>query len=209
MLGQPALVACLVRGNPQGVAFLAQQRVAAIARTVGLDRELFREVHDETAFRIELANRMKALHEMAFLFDPRQGRRTHAGHDAHVGNDVGRVGDLDATARQRRADRTHAVGDDIHRAATHAAVEQRVDLGMRIGRRHPVVVGAGVVAVTGAHEGKVLDARDVVWVGAVQPAVGMGPRIERMQRAVGLHLFDQRRVLGVAAIAPVDRIGLG
>ena len=59
----------------------------------------------------------------------------------------GRVGDLHAATRQRRIDRAHAVRDHVHRAAAHAAGEQRVHLRVRLGRRHPVVVRAGVVAL--------------------------------------------------------------
>ena len=57
----------------------------------------------------------------------------------------GRVGDLDAATRQRRIDRAHAVRDHVHGAAAHAAGEQRVHLRVAVGRRHPVVVRAGVV----------------------------------------------------------------
>jgi hypothetical protein len=74
--------------------------------------------------------------------------------------------------------------------------------------RHPVVVGAGGVAVAGADEGQVLDAGDVARVGTVQPAAGVGLGIERQQGAVGGHPCDQGVVLGLAAVAPVDAVGL-
>src|SRR5690606_19509511 len=68
---------------------------------------------------------------------------------------------------------------------------------------------AGVVALRGADEGQVLDPRHVIRVGAVQPAARVGLVVEADQRAVGLHAGDQGRVFGVAAVAPVDRVGAG
>ena len=46
MLGQPALVAGHLRRDPQRVALLAQQRVAAVAGAVAPDRALLGEVGD-------------------------------------------------------------------------------------------------------------------------------------------------------------------
>ena len=45
----------------------------------------------------------------------------HAGHDAHVGDDVGRIGDLDADVGDVGSHRTHAERDHVHRAPLHAA----------------------------------------------------------------------------------------
>ena len=47
VLGEPALGARLPARDPQRVAFLAEQRVAAVARTEALDRQLLGEMHDE------------------------------------------------------------------------------------------------------------------------------------------------------------------
>jgi hypothetical protein len=41
----------------------------------------------------------------------------HAGHDPHVGHDVGRVGDLDPDLADRRADRAHRERDDVAASA--------------------------------------------------------------------------------------------
>ena len=46
VLGQPALVAGHHAGDAQGVALLAEQRVAAVAGAVGPDRALLGELHD-------------------------------------------------------------------------------------------------------------------------------------------------------------------
>ena len=50
VLCEPAFIAGHGRGDAQRVALLAQQRVAAVARTVGHDGALFREVHDPLVF---------------------------------------------------------------------------------------------------------------------------------------------------------------
>jgi hypothetical protein len=80
------------------VTLLAEQRVAAVAGADALDREFFREVHDEAPIGAQIADRVQAFHERAVTLDPAQRRRAHARHDAHVGDDVGAVGDLDAAA---------------------------------------------------------------------------------------------------------------
>ena len=50
-----------------------------------------------------------------------RGRRAaDARHDPHVDDDVRRIGELDADLRHRRTDRSHAEGQHIHGAATHA-----------------------------------------------------------------------------------------
>ena len=48
----------------------------------------------------------------------------HPGHDPHRGRDVGGVGQLDADLGDRRADRAHREGDDVHGAALHRAAEE-------------------------------------------------------------------------------------
>ncbi|EEF93412.1 hypothetical protein CATMIT_01959, partial [Catenibacterium mitsuokai DSM 15897] len=92
VLGQPAFVAGLVRGDAQRVALLAEQGVAAVARAERLDGQLIREMHDEAALGIELADRMQAAHERVAAFDALERGRAHTRHRAHVGHDVRRIG---------------------------------------------------------------------------------------------------------------------
>jgi hypothetical protein len=89
VLGQPTFLARLPAGDAQRMALLAQQRIAAIAGAVGLDRQLFREMHDVASLGVELAGGVQALDETAFALDPRLRRRAHARHQAHVGHDIG------------------------------------------------------------------------------------------------------------------------
>ena len=132
VLGEPALGACLPARDSQRVAFLAEQGIAAVARTEALDRQLLGEVHDESPLRVELAGGMQSLHEFPLARDALEGGPSHPGHEPHVEHHVGAVGDLDAASGERRIERPHAIGDHVHRASLHPAREQRVHLGMRL-----------------------------------------------------------------------------
>ena len=99
VLGHPALGAGLPAGDAQRMALLAEQRVAAIARAVAHDGQVFREMHDVAAVRVEFADRVPAADEAAVAGDALERGAAHAGHDAHVGGHVGAVGHLDAAAR--------------------------------------------------------------------------------------------------------------
>ena len=126
----------------------------------------------------------------------------------HVEHHVGAVGDLHAAAGVGRIDRAHAVGHHVQRAALHAAVEQRVHLGVGFVRRHPVVVRAGVFRVGRADEGQVLDARHVAGMRAGEVAVGEGLLVERREFLARDQLVAQPRGLGRRAITPVDAVRL-
>ena len=101
VLGHPALAAGLPAGDPQRVALLAEQRVAAVAGAVALDLERLRKMHDEATFRIQLAGRVQAADEGAIAPDALERGRAHARHQLHAGRDIGAVSDLDAAARKR------------------------------------------------------------------------------------------------------------
>ena len=55
------------------------------------------------------------------LVDLGEDGRADAGHDAHVDDDVGGVGELHADLRHGRADGAHAEGQHVHGAAAHGA----------------------------------------------------------------------------------------
>ena len=123
VLGHPALVARHGAGDAQREALLAEERVAAVAGADAPDEPLLREVHDEAALRAtgRRANGGRA----------RSRRRppswssaacAHARHDPHVGDDVRAVRDLDPDLAERRAERPHHVGHDVHRPALHGAL---------------------------------------------------------------------------------------
>lgn len=177
MLGQPALVAGHDRGDAQGVAFLAQQGVAAIARAVGPDLAGLGIVDDPLvliagprhvglALGQGRAEGVDSRHENAVLAHQVQHRLAHAGHDAHRNGDIAAVGDFDAEGAELRAERPHRERHDVHRAPGHAAVEQAVQAGAHLDRIGPVVGRTGVNLVGRADEGPALDAGHVLGVRA-------------------------------------------
>ena len=127
MLGEPAFGAGLPARNAQRVAFLAQERVAAVSRADTLNHQFFREMHDETPRGIKIAHRMQPTNERITGFDMRECARTDARHDAHIGDYIGTVGNFHSGAGIRRAIRSHQVRDDIHRAAAHTPCIKLVD----------------------------------------------------------------------------------
>src|SRR6056297_1788928 len=209
VLGQPALLAGLPAGDAQRMALLAEQRVAAVTGADAADGEFFREMHDVAVVRVQIAGGMHAFDEVAVPLDACERGVAHAGHELHVGDHVGAVGDLHAAACVGRVHGSHAVGDDVHRAALHAAVEQAVELRVSLGRVHPVVVGAGIGLAAGADESEVFDPRHVRGVGAVQVAVGVGVLVQFHEIAGLQHLLDEILVLAIAAGTPVDVVRPG
>ena len=203
---KPALVARLPACDAQRMAFLAKQGVAAVAGADALDREVLREMHDQPPFGIEISRRVQSAHECAFALDAAQRRRAHARHDAHIEHDVCAIGDLHPAPRVRRVERSHAVRHDVHGPAAHAAVEQRVDLPVGLGRVHPVVVRTRVLALAGADIGQVLHPGDVGRIRAVQVAIRVGRLVERDQVAARKHELDQSSPLGLRAVAPLDPV---
>ena len=140
VLGHPAFVARDVGGDAQREALLTQQRVAAIARTVGPDFAGLGEMDDVFLFvawprhirlagRERHADRVHAGHNaLKVLVDLLEYRQADAGHDPHADDDIGRIGQLHADLRHRRSNRTHAVREHIHRAAAHGAANKPFSL---------------------------------------------------------------------------------
>ena len=137
VLGEPALIAPHLGGDAQRKALLAEQRVAAITRPVAPDLVCLGIVNDvlglvarprdiELARHQRRADAVHARHEVAIVAEHLEHRAAHARHDAHVDRDVRRIGELDADVRDRRAERPHRERHHVHRAAAHAASEQRV-----------------------------------------------------------------------------------
>ena len=113
--------------------------------------------------------------------------------DAHARRDVGRVGELHADVRDRRAERTHRERHDVQRAAAHRARVEAQHLGAHLGGVAPVVRRAGVDLVLAADERAVLDAGDVAGVAAGVEAVRSLGRVERRERARLDEAAAQRR----------------
>ena len=221
MLGHPAFVAGDVGGDAEGEALLAEERVAAVAAAVGPDLAGFGEV-DDVLFVVagpgdilfagceRCADGVHAGDDaLLVLVDLGEDGEADAGHDAHVDDGVGGVGELDADARHGRADGAHAVGQDVHGASLHAAAEELLELAAHDVGVFPVVGGAGVVLGERADEGAVFDAGDVAGAGAGEEAAGPELLVEFGEGASLDELVAEEVVLGLGAVDPVDVIGLG
>ncbi len=104
---------------------------------------------------------------------------SHARHDVHAGDDVGRVGDFDSDLGNWRTDRTHAVGNDEHSAAGHGAGEQAGQLLLHLCGVFPVVGGAGFFFGARADESLVFDAGYIGGIGADQKTIWALRGVER------------------------------
>ena len=207
MLGQPTLLATHGRGDAQCIALLAQQGITAIARANAPDGARLWKMGDEATIGRQIAERMQTRHPVgAARVEPIQGDLAHAGHDAHVGDDVRAIGDLDADLGVWRSGWAHDVRHDVHRSALHAVVEQRPDALAGVLGAHPVVGRPGILGVLGTDKSEVLGAGDVLGIGAVEEAVRQRVAVEPDQGAVRDHLVDEPVVFGIGSIAPDDAI---
>jgi len=147
-------------------------------------------------------------HELSGFAEGLDYLSSHSGHDPHILNHVGGVGELYADIRHRRADRAHGKGDDVHSSAAHASFEERLEDVPHLLRVHPVVGGAGLCFTPAADEGAVFYAGHVAGVGPCEEGVGAFFRIEGDEGARG----DKRSAYGLVflfrAVAPVDKIRL-
>ena len=135
----------------------------------------------------------------------------HARHDPHVEDDVDAVGDLDADLRViGDPSGPHDVRDDVHRAALHRA-RRRACPAWRRRRPAPSSCWSGPASSLVGVQMKVqvLDARDVVGVGAVQVAAGELLRVERDEHPGGHGLLGEVLVLVFRAVDPHHVVGLG
>src|SRR6476660_830808 len=69
-------------------------------------------------------HRVHTRNEEAFAAERIEHSLSHAGHDPHIDDDIGTIGELHADLGNGRADRPHAEWNDVHRTAGHTAVEQ-------------------------------------------------------------------------------------
>ena len=106
-------------------------------------------------------DRVQARDEFAVVSEHVERSGSHAGHRPHRHGDIRGVGDLDADVRDRRSERAHREGNDVHRAAAHAAPEKTGERVAHLDGVLPVVGRPGVALVLATDEGPVLDPRHV------------------------------------------------
>src|SRR5277367_6035156 len=145
---------------------------------------------------------MQARHKIIRCAEAIESGLAHTRHDAHAGDDVGRIGDFDADFAVRRFFRSENVGDHVHGPALHCAIEQGADFIFSLLRRHPIIGRTGGVFGARADEGEVLRASDVVWIAAVKITARMGGFVQLDVGAVAEHFLDEAIVFRLGSIAP-------
>ena len=220
VLGHPALVARLHRGDAERMAFLAEQCVAAIARAVRPDLARLWKVRDVFGLIARprdiggrrrgkrIAHRVHAAHEILAVAERLPHLVADAGHDVHVGDGVGGVRDHHADTGDRRADRPHGIGHHIHGAPGHRPVVKLAERFLHRFGVEPVVGRARVVLLLGADVSLVLDSRDVLGVGAHQDRVRPLFGVEPQRRAAIDQRLEHTLVFVLGAVAPHDVLGL-
>ena len=218
VLGQPALVAGHDRRDPQREALLAQQRVAAVARSRRTRSRASRGSGRCTSPRCTATAPDVSPSASGAPTVCRQGTKSPSSPSTSSAplpirvmiridhRDVGGVGELDADLGDRRAQRAHAERDDVHASgrASRRRTCRRARSRMSAGSRQLLVGPASSLALR-ADERAVLDPRDVARIGARQVRVRpLGVR-ELLERSRLYELSAQRVVLLRGAVAPVDR----
>ena len=111
VFGHPSLIASDNRSDAQGETLFAEQGIAAVAAAVAHDEAFLGEMGDEGVLRIagprdvlrgcaqRATHRVEAFHVEAIRAEHVEHALSDAGHDAHVGHNVGRVGDFHPDAR--------------------------------------------------------------------------------------------------------------
>ena len=180
VLGEPALVARHHAGDAQGVALLAEQRVAAVAGAEGPDRPLLGELHDVLGV-VARPRRRRPGRRLERHADRVQRRaRSRAASSSSIRRStlvpMRAITRIEAVTYAESVISTPNIGllglevahherDDVHRPALHAARVEVAHDGLHLVRVHPVVGGPAVLLVDRADVGAVLDARDVGRVG--------------------------------------------
>src|SRR5699024_8414796 len=107
---------------------------------------------------------------------------------------------------QLGTDGAHAVGDDIHGTAFHAAVKKFSQFGIHDLRVFPVVGGTCIFFFSGADEGSSLHPGHVVDRCSVQQAAGQLLFVKPLHFAGGNRLIPQLAELLLASVQPDDLV---
>ena len=126
MFCHPAFTAAEIRTDPQRETLLTEQHIPAVVGAHGNDCVIVRKMRDVTAIGVHVQHAMQAAIEIVAVAKLFVGYPAHSRHDPHAQHHVEGIGQLDADLGERRAGRSHEVGDDVHRATAHGSVAKLV-----------------------------------------------------------------------------------
>ena len=144
---------------------------------------------DVPFFLVKLRGAVQSFHEIAVFAQSVKHLAADARHDVHGKYHVKAVRDFYACFCEGTADLAHGVGDNVHCASLHAAVENTFKQRIRLVGRHPIVGGTCVLAFVAANKRPALDAGDVVDCGAVEEAIRQLLFVQRYHFACGNRLL--------------------
>ena len=102
-------------------------------------------MHDETALRTEIPERVQAFDVVIRCAKTSERRLPHTGHDTHTDGDIRTISNFHANLAIRRGDRSHDVGHHIHRTALHGTEKERLQFLAHLERIFPVICRAGAI----------------------------------------------------------------
>jgi len=132
---------------------------------------------------------------------------SHARHEMHIDDDIGRVGQLDTNMCNGRSERPHGKWNDIQRTSAHRPIKKSRKGRAHLCRRVPIVRRASIVLAFGTDIGPVLDARNIRRVRPCEIGIGARRRIELFQSPGRNHFRAQPVILFFRTVAPVNLIG--
>lgn len=219
VFGHPAMIPSDGAGDAQRDAFLSQQRVASVARSIRPNFSGFWKMNDvfiivAWPWDIGLAlgkgssDAVKAWDKATMGSEFGKDFLSHVAHDLHAHDDIGRVGQFDPYKCQRAIDRSHAKRDHVHGSSSHRTCEFFFQLRPHLFRMLPVVGGPCIGLSERADKGAVFDTCGVRRMASRQKTVRMKLGVEPDKR-FGVHqLFGQLIPFSIVAVAQDDAIGL-
>ena len=207
MLSLPALFPALIRGYAQSKALLAEQDVSAVSGVDGDNGVILRELADITLLGVDIAAAVQTANPVVAVSEGIYNFLADSRHDSHVENDIDGIRKLNAYLRERRADRTHRIGNNIHCSALIAVLSYIIEHLIGLGGIHPVVGRTCLVCALRADKCAVFNTCDIVGLGSVEQASGEKILVELNHLAGLAGLCAQSVKLLLAAVDPHDFVG--
>ena len=214
MLSHPGLVLALEGSDTESEALLAEENVSAVCGVDRPDSVLFGELNDVSVLGVNVSLGVETSYEIVGgIAEVLESLLAHTSHDVHVENNVDRIGNFNAYLSERRTDRTHGIGDNVHCSALHNAVVHRSELSLHLIGSHPVVCRTCALLLLRADESSVLDTGNVVRACSVVEAVGVLLGIELVHLVPAVigersNFFCESVDLLLGAVDPYNLVGL-